>query len=302
MSTNLFSLFFALLFFIASSIQAQSKVLLRLNLHKGTTYEMTMASVNQINQEMMGQKMKIDQKMEMVFSYVVVDVLPDKNFLIEYSFLKMKLDMDINGQKVVMDSESDSTDPMNASIKDLISLKLKLTLNPKGEVQKVEGLEEYGKKLSGNPQMAQTMQMFIDENNFKTFFAQTFNYFPENEVAVGEQWKSTIKMPALMNTAIVMVFEVAAIENNQVHLNVESVVDTETQIEQMGMKMDVKMAGKQSGKMILDAADGWVSSSDLIQRFDMNMKMKNPQNGEDVVIPMIMNSTVKITVNKKQNN
>jgi len=299
MSTKLFSLFFVVLFLIASSIQAQSKVLLRLNLQKGTTYEMTMASVNQIDQEMMGQKMKIDQKMEMVFSYVVADVLPDKNFLIEYSFLRMKLGMDINGQKVAMDSEGDSSDPMNASIKDLISLKLKLTLNPKGEVQKVEGLEEYGKKLSGNPQMAQAMQMFTDENNFKTFFAQTFNYFPEHEVAVGEQWKSTIKMPALMNTAIVMVFEVAAIENNQVHLNVESVVDTETQIEQMGMKMDVKMVGKQSGKMVLGAADGWLSSSDLIQKFDMNMKMKNPQNGEDMVIPMIMNSTVKITVNKK---
>jgi hypothetical protein len=102
-----------------------------------------------------------------------------------------------------------------------------------------------------------------------------------------------------MNTEITMVFEVAAIENNQVYLNVAAVVDMETPIEQMGMKMNVKMAGKQSGKMTIGATDGWLTSSDLIQKFDMNMKMKNPQSGEDMEIPMVLNSVAKISAVKK---
>lgn len=299
MRTKLISLFIITCFLAVNTTGAANKVLLRFNLQKGSTYQMTMVSTNQIEQEMMGQKMKIDQNIEMKFSYTVLDVLPDKNFLIEYSFVKMKLDMDVNGQKVVMDSDGDSADPMNASIKDLISLKLKLTLNPKGEVQKVEGLEEYGKKLSGNPQMAQTMQMFTDENNFKSYFGQTFNYFPENEVAVGDQWKTNIKLPALMNVEIAMAFEVAAIDKNQVHLNVVSDIDMEAPVEQMGMKINVKMTGKQSGKMTIDTTDGWLTSSDLIQKFDMLMKMKNPQTGEDMEIPMVMNSVANIAVVKK---
>jgi hypothetical protein len=70
-------------------------------------------------------------------------------------------------------------------------------------------------------------------------------------------------------------------------------------MEQMGMKMDVKMAGKQSGKMVINATDGWLTGSDLIQKFDMNMKVKNPQSGEDMVIPMVINSVVNIAVVKK---
>lgn len=299
MRTKLISLILFVILFVVNSSEAASKVLLRLNLQKGTTYEMTMVSTNQIDQEMMGQKMKIDQNIEMVFSYTVLDILPDKNFLIEYTFQRMKMKMNMSGQEFNMDSESADSNPMNAPLKDLLSLKLKMILNPKGEVIKVEGLEEYAQKLSGNQQMAQAMQMFTDEENFKSFFAQTFNYFPENEVAVGDQWKSTIKTPALMNTEITMVFEVAAIENNQVYLNVAAVVDMETPIEQMGMKMNVKMAGKQSGKMTIGATDGWLTSSDLIQKFDMNMKMKNPQSGEDMEIPMVLNSVAKISAVKK---
>lgn len=299
MKTKPIALLFILNSLLLNSFRADSKVLLRLNLEKGTTYEMTMNMTNTIDQEMMGQKMKIDQNIEMVFSYTVLDVLPDKNFLIEYTFQKTKMKMNMSGQEFTMDSEGADDNPMNAPLKDLLSLKLKLILNPKGQVVKVEGLEEYAQKLSGNQQMAQAMQMFTDEDNFKSFFAQTFNYFPENEVAVGDQWKSSIKTPALMNTEITLAFEVAAVENKQVYLNVSSVVDMETPIEQMGMKMNVKMSGKQSGKMTINATDGWLTSSDMIQKFDMHMKMKNPQSGEDMEIPMLMNSVVKFIVVKK---
>ncbi len=298
MKTRLFALLSLILFFAVNTNTFAGK-LLRLNLQKGTTYEMTMTAANQIDQEMMGQKIKIDQKMEMVFSYKVLDVSPDQKFRIEYSFLRMKLDMNVNGQEVKMNSESTDNNPMDAGLKELLSLKLIMTLNQLGQVEKVEGLNEYAQKLSGNRQLSQAMQMFTSEENFKNYFAQTFNYFPEKEVSVGDQWKTEVKVPALMNTQISMVFNVAAIEKELVYLDVAAVVDTETQMEQMGMKMDVKMAGKQSGKMVINATDGWLTGSDLIQKFDMNMKVKNPQSGEDMVIPMVINSVVNIAVVKK---
>lgn len=299
MKTKLITLIIVTILFIANTVGAASKVQLRLNLQKGTTYEMKMSSVNQIDQEMMGQKVKIDQKVDMVFAYTVLDVLPDKNFLVEYSFLSMKMFMNMNGQEMNMDSESAVGNPLNTAIKDLLSLKLKLTLNPKGQVEKVDGLNEYAQKLSGNQQMAQAMKMFTDENSFKSFFAQTFSYFPENEVAVGDQWKSVVKTPELMNAEIILIFEVAAIENNQIHLNYKSVVDMETPVEQMGMKMNVKMAGNQSGKMTVNTTDGWISTADQIQKFDMKIKMKNPQSGEDMEIPMVINTVTNIVGAKK---
>jgi len=299
MKTKLISLFIIAFLFADLTVCAAPKVQLRLNLQKGATYEMKMTSVNQIEQEMMGQKIKIDQKIDMVFKYTVLDVLPDKNFLIEYSFSQMKMDMNMNGQEMNMDSDSPDSNPMNKAIKDLLSFKLKLTLNPKGQVIKAEGLEEYTKKLSGNQQLAQAMKMFTDENNFKAFFTQIFNYFPENEVSVGDQWKSVVQIPELMDVGIILIFEVAAIENNQIYLNFKSDVDMETPAEQMGMKMNVKMTGKQSGKMTVNATDGWMRSSDLTQQFNMNIKMKNPQSGEDMEIPMVTNSVTNMVTVKK---
>ncbi|MBL7965514.1 MAG: hypothetical protein JNK09_00830 [Prolixibacteraceae bacterium] len=298
MKTRLFALL-SLILFITLNTNTFAGKLLRLNLQKGSIYEMTMTAANQIDQEMMGQKMKIDQKMEMVFSYKVLDVLSDQKFVVEYSFQKMKIDMNMNGQEMKMSTESTDNNPTDVGLKELLSLKLIMTVNQFGLVEKVEGLNEYAQKLSGNRQLSQAMQMFTSEENFKNYFAQTFNYFPEKEVSVGDQWKTSVKVPTLMNTVIEMVYAVTVIEKDMVYLDFLSNVDTNSQIEQMGMKMDVKMAGKQSGKMIINAADGWLTGSDLTQKFDMNMKMKNPQTGEDMTIPMVINSVVNITVVKK---
>ena len=299
MKTKLIVLFVVTNLLVALTVQAASRVLLRLNLQKGSTYEMTMISDNNIDQEMSGQKMKILQKVEMLSTCQVLDILPDNNFLIEYSIQKMKINMNVNGKEMNSDSDSTGNNPMNGFLKDLSSLKMKIKLNSKGQVQEIEGLEEYAKKMSGNPQMSQSMKMFTDEKNFKSYFEQTFSYFPENEIEVGSKWSSSMKMPALMNMDIVMNFEVANILNDQVLLNVVSNVNMETPMDVNGMKMNIKMAGTQTGTMAIALADGCVGSSDCIQKYDVNMKMKNPQSGEDMEIPMVMNSVIKSTVVRK---
>lgn len=299
MKTRLLALLMVSFLLAANSLQAK-KVMLRLNLKKGTIYEMTTAMTNNIDQEMMGQKIKMDQKIDMAMSFQVLDILPNKNFLIEYSFLKMKLGMNMNGQQMTFDSESsDENDPASKILKVLSSVKLKIEMDPRGQTQKVEGLESFAKELAGNPQMAQAMQMFTDENSFKSYVGQTFNYFPEAEVEMGSKWTASFKLPALMNMETSMNFEVAAIEKSLVTLNVTSDVNLDSPIEQGGMKMNIKMTGTQNGSMIIDTTDGWLSSSDLAQKFDMKMKMKNPQTGEDMEIPMLMNSVATITVVRK---
>jgi hypothetical protein len=261
---------------------------------------MTMDMANKIDQDMMGHKMKIDQNMKMVLSYHILDVLPNKNFLIEYTMLNMNMKMNVNDKEMNFDSESpDTLNPMNAILKGLFSNKLKLELSPIGQVERVEGLEEYVKKLSQNPMMAQSMQMFTDDKNFKSFIGQTFNYFPEAKVKKGDKWTSTLNLPALMNMETKMNFEVAAIKRDQIVLNVVSDVNLDVPVEQKDMKFNMKMTGTQNGTTTINTKDGWFRLYDLTQIFDIKMKMKNPQTGEDMEIPMLMNSVAKMTVAKK---
>lgn len=299
MKTKLITLLVILILLAANAAQAK-KLMLRLNLKKGTTYEMTMATTSNIDQEMMGQKMKIDQKIDMVFSYHVLDVLPNKNYLIEYSFGKTKLSVNVNGQEMNFDSESaDQTNPMNASLKGLDTYKLKLEINPKGKVERIEGVDQIAKEMAANQQLAQSMQMFTNDASFMSFVGQTFNYFPENEIDKNDKWTSSYKIPSLMNMEASMNFEVTAIEKDMISLNVNSDINMEGPVEQSGYKFDMKSTGSQTGTMTIDSADGWVRQSELTQKFDVNLKMKNPQSGEDMEIPMLVNSVTNITVNKK---
>lgn len=299
MKTKLLALILVAILFTSSATQAASGVLLRLNLQKGTTYEMTMVSTNLIDQEMYGQKIVIDQKMNMIFSYQVLDVLPGKNFLIEYSMQKMDMDMNVNGMKISFNSESPETNPSNKILNDLTKIRVKFEMTPKGSIEKVEGLSQFAKVLSGNQQMAQTMKMFLNEKNFIEFMGQTFSYFPEKEVERGEKWTSSFILPSMMNMETIMNYEVASVENETVTLNVTSDVNLDMPIEQMDMKMNMKATGTQAGTMVIDLNDGWVRQSDLTQKFDVTMKVKNPQNREEMEIPMKMNENIKTTVIKK---
>lgn len=298
MKTKLIACIIAFLFIAVQMADAKSKVLLRLNLQKGDNYQMTMTSDNNVNQEMMGQQMKIHQMMEFVMSYKVLDVLPDKNYVIEYSFDKMKLDMDINGQKMSIDSDSTSDDQASNNIKEMTSMKLKFTMNPMGKIQSVEGIDGYMTKIAGNPQLAQTLSMFANEENFKSSFGQYLGYFPENEVEVGSTWDSSILMPGLMNLGMDMHYIVKDIINDQIILGVDSNVNFDNPIENNGMKIQMKTIGTQTGTMKVDLKSGFVGTTDINQKFDIKMKFNNPESGEEMEIPMIMNAVTKVSVVK----
>lgn len=298
MKTKLTAFTFILLAFSLQMTLAQSKVLLRLNLDKGDNYQMIMNMDNDIDQDVMGQHMKILQKMEMVTSYKVLDVLPDKNYVVEYSFGKMKITMDVNGQQSIMDTENVEGNPAAQTMKDMTAFNVKITLNAQGKVQKVEGLEEFAGKMAGNQQLTQTLHMFTDENNFKAFIEQSYGFFPETEVGVGSKWSNSVKMPAYMNMDLVMNYEVAEIQNEQVVLNVLSDINTDGPIETNGMKMHLKMTGSQNGVMKIDRKGGLEGTSELTQKTDMLMKMQNPESGEEMEFPLKMNSVIKATVVK----
>ncbi|MFY9153737.1 MAG: DUF6263 family protein [Prolixibacteraceae bacterium] len=300
MKTKIVSLLIVALLLCGNMLHAKSTVLLRLNLTKGTTYEMTMTTTSKVDQKMAGQDIKIDQKMVLVLAYKVLQILPNKNYLMEYSMPKIMMDMNVNNQKMNFNSAiEDPSNPINAALKGFDQVKLNIEMTSTGKVVRVEGMDDYLKKISGNNQLAQSMQMLSDEKSFGSFIEQTFNYFPENEVKKDDKWSVSFKMPTVMELETKMDFEVASIGKDQVLLNVNSNIKIDSPIEKNGMKIQLNMNGSQNGTMTIDSNDGWIKSSELTQKFDLDMKMKNPQTGEDMQIPMSVNSLISIQVEKK---
>jgi hypothetical protein len=296
MRTKLISLFIVIILFVSNSLQASSKIHLKLNLKKGSVYEVTTILNNTTDQDLMGKKTKVDQKMETCFSFKVVDVLSNKDYAIDFSILKMKMNVNMDGKKANYDSESSNgNNPMNKTLKNLPSVKIELS--PMG---KIVSMEPYNlKSIVGEPEIVALMHTFLGNKRLESFIGQFFNYLTENKIGKGEKWTNNVKLPTVMNMEVPMNFEVADVQKNLISLNMSSDVNTETPIEPGGTKIDVKMIGKQDGTMTIDPSDGWLRSSNLNQKFNLKMKMKDPKTKEDTEAPSTSNSVIKITVVKK---
>ncbi len=292
-------LLIAVSLFFTISTQAKTKKLLRFNLQKGSVYEMTTDMNNIMDQEVMGQQVKMDQKMKMIATMTVEDVLPNNNILVSYIYKSMKMDMSTMGNTMSFDTDKqDDNNPASEAFKRLTKIKLKMEITPLGKVVNIEGFDRFDNAFTAMPQAKEMLKMFSSEESFKSSIGQTFNYFPEEKIAVGDSWDTTQKMDAIMNMEINMHFEVTDIQKDDVVLKIDSDINSDTTIEQNGMDIDMKMNGNQTGNMTINSKDGMLNTSNMTQAMSILMKMKNPQNNEDMEIPMKINSTIAVSVSK----
>lgn len=298
MKTKSLLLLIALL--VVSTFVQAKKVQLSLKLEKGANYEMLVGMTNDINQEVQGQSVKIIQKIDMNLLWKVIDVLPNKNYQLEYSIQKIKLNMNVNGQEMVFDSEDASgSNPLNEPLKNLDSLKLKIEVTDLGKIVQVEGVDAFQNKFGGDQMLKQSLQMFSDKNSLESFIGQTFNYFPGKKVGVGDQWSTDIKLPSTMDMALKVNYQVAKIKEDRLDLTLSSAINADAPMEQGGMKMQMKMNGTQSGTMSVNRKDGWLNESAMNQKFDITIKIQGASGGMDMEIPMKMNSVSNVKVNRK---
>lgn len=283
---------------VCFTLHVSAKTTLRLNLQKGSGYEMNMNMSMKMDQEMMGQQIKMDQKMNMQLIYKVADILPSKNYIIEYSVGQIKMDMTANGQQMSFDSQTGGN-PTAEKLKAIIGSVIKMEVTPSGKVEKVDGLDAFIQKIGDDKTMAQLVPMFSSDEGIKSFMNQTFGYIPETELEKGSKWSCKSQLTTPMNLDLTVNYELASIEGNTLNMNVNSTFNAAKQMEQMGAKVDMQIDGTQNGTMTVDAADGWLRTQNLDQNIKMIMKMKNPQSGEEMNMPIELKLAIETKVVKK---
>lgn len=296
MRTKLIPLLFVTILLFSNSLQAKNIINLRLNFHKGSTYEMTTVLNNTSEQEIKGLKTEIDQKMTTGISFHVLDILPNKNFLIEYSIQKIKMNVKMDEREANYDSESNNgNNPMNSTLKTLPNIKIEIS--PLGKLISMESFKF--DSIEGDPQVFQLLFTLLGNRNMESYIGQMFNYFPVEKVEKGKKWSNSVKLATVMSLETIMNFELVNIERNQLTLNITSDINLNKPIEKESSNIDMKMTGTQSGTMTIDTTDGWLRSYDLIQKFKINIIMKDPKTKEDIENSVISNSVTKFTVVKK---
>ena len=165
-----------LLLGVMTSVFAQEKYDLRLNLKKGQTFTYQVTANNPMTISMMGQQMEIKQAQTVTYTYKVLDV-KDGNYLMEINIDRVQISSSSMGQEMNVDTDSEAKDETSTQLRKIVNqkvtqwvdVKFKLLGEPEGEL--VDDLVKKG---------ALSMSMFP-------------SFFPAEPIALGESF--TVNSP-----------------------------------------------------------------------------------------------------------
>ena len=130
-----------LLLGVMTSVFAQEKYDLRLNLKKGQTFTYQVTANNPMTISMMGQQMELKQAQTVTYTYKVLDV-KDGNYLMELNIDRIQISSSSSmGQEINVDTDSEAKDEgdnqirkvLNQKITQWVDAKLKPLGEPEGE-------------------------------------------------------------------------------------------------------------------------------------------------------------------------
>ena len=129
-----------LLLGVMTSVFAQEKYDLRLNLKKGQTFTYQLTANNPMTISMMGQQMEMKQTQTITYTYKVQDI-KDGNYLMEINIDRMQVSTSSMGQEMNLDTDSDAKDEgtsqlrkiVNQKVTQWVDAKLKPLGEPEGE-------------------------------------------------------------------------------------------------------------------------------------------------------------------------
>ncbi len=256
--TNKFLLMMALMMLPAfiMSTYAQKAIELKYNLKKGSKYHSTMAMTQDVEMEVQGKSMVMNNEMNFEFNYKVLDVRPD-SFDLETKISAIKMKQSVMGMEIAYDSKDTSTfnnpvvgtkfsDEMNK----LIDVAITTTNSIDGNVGKVD----MG-TLDKNNDIAK---------NMKSSFSQAT--YPDHKVKVGDSWTNDVSTSGYAEMTMHMKYTLTKFNRKQAFLSVEATIDSPN--------ATAKLKGTMSGEMTVDRKTGWVVHASFDQDFDMQMEQQ----------------------------
>jgi hypothetical protein len=176
---------------------ADDKPALKWKLDKDREFFQDMSSNTEQEMTVAGSKITNKQKQNFIFSYKVLDVDKDGNIVVRQKIEGVKMDIEISGSpKISYDStKTDAgTSPLGEFFKVLVGTEFKLTLGKDLKVTKVEGRDDFIKKLGGtNPQMEPLLKQILSEEALKEMAEPIFGSVPNGDVPDSKTWERPSK-------------------------------------------------------------------------------------------------------------
>lgn len=182
---------------ITMPVLAQENVTLEWKFEKGKTFYQDMSTETKQTIKVMGMDITQNQKQTFIFSWTPLEQDKDKNWVIQQKIEAVKMDIEIGGNKITYDSSKDTGagNPLADFFKTLVGSEFKLTISPEMKVTKIEGKDEFLKKLiQQNQQMQPLLQQILNDESLKQMADPAFGVIPGKPVKKGDNWTRDTKL------------------------------------------------------------------------------------------------------------
>lgn len=303
------SLLFAVLICVSMGVvHAQEKYTLRLNLEPGQQFNQRMAMSQTIDQMMNGITITMNQDLTLDYAYTITDRDAQGVAAIECTYQRIASKVSTQGMAVSYDSANTDT-PVSAEFRPMAAMVGKsftMRITPLGAVESIDGLSEIldavvaemSPEGPAREQMLANLKKQFGEDTMKGLIEQAMAIYPADPVAVGDTWKKTVDVRQMVPMRLDNTWVLKEVTDDTATLEVTSLigpVGDDTKVDMMGMELDVRLEGAQSGTTTIDRTSGWVVSSTVNQNVDGEMTFPAeagvPQN---MTIPLGIRSSVTL--------
>ena len=298
---NTFLLLFAFLSFTAVLAQ---KTELKYNLDTGREYIQEITTESKIQQHIMGMDMEIGNTMVMEIGYKVLNK-DGRYYDMEVRYISMSMDMETPyGTNSLTTKSTDENDPGSMMLARITNIPFEMRMRDDGKVQEIKNLDALFSSLMegmgdiNDPQMMQLnaqLQQQFSEQAMKSQVESFAKIYPDEPVAVGDQWESKTEMVSMMPMNVNTVYQFMGEKDGLYHIQgLSEIKSTDMPAEASGMNMTMDMGGNQTLSFLIDKGTGWLSEATIIQNIAGDVTAQNPMDGETFSFTMNMSSSITI--------
>jgi hypothetical protein len=269
---------------------ADGKVEIRWKFEKDKPLYQEMTSKTSQFMKVMGMEVNQTQEQTFYFSWTLKDQDKDNNMTLVQKIEGVKLKIDIAGNPITFDSSNPSS--ANTSLaeffKQLVGAEFKLTLDKDMKVTKVEGRDEFLKKLGqANQSMEPLLKKVLNEEALKQMADPSFGILPGKPVGKGDTWSRDAKLSLgpIGSYKNNYKYTVESIDNGIAKIKVESTLTYEPPTEAgEGLPFRIKsakLASKEAtGTITFDTTKGRLDSQEMKVKLegDLEIEISNQVN------------------------
>jgi Family of unknown function (DUF6263) len=266
--------------------------------------EMTTETSQQIT--VMGQSVSYHQKMMFFFSFTPIEKDQTGNWKVKQKIDGLKMESDIAGNKITFDSTKKGAggpNPLSDYFKALIGSEFLLTIDKEMKVSKLEGRDEFLKKLlKENSSTERLLKTILSDDALKQMSDTTFALIPNKAVRIGDswEWKTTVEMGSIgsFRTTYKCTYE-GPEENNlemiKVDPSLEYILSKLTNEGELPFKiLKADLASKNStGVIRFDSRKGQIVESRMTMTLGGTMNLETGGMPSEVTIVQTQTTTAK---------